>query len=168
MSNSKKKSEPEEWRWVPGHEWYYYVSNRGNVKSRAKNKIIYSAPDKDGYIKCNLYKRGKRKTCRVHHLVARAFLDNPNNCTEINHKDKNKANNHVNNLEWCTHEQNIHAKYGDGWEDINVVDAETCQIVAICYSYTEAEKITNISRRIISKIVGTNKAVKGYRFENGF
>jgi hypothetical protein len=167
--SKKKKSEPEEWRWVPGYEWYYYVSNRGNVKSRAKNKIICSVLDRYGYLKCYLQKRGKRKTFRVHQVVAMAFLEKPENCTEINHKDRNKKNNHVNNLEWCTREQNVHhAIGGDSWEDINVVDAETGQIVAICYSYTDAQKTTGVSRNIISKIVGTNKSVKGYRFENGF
>jgi hypothetical protein len=158
----------EEWKWVKEYEWYYYVSNHGRIKIRKTNKILKLATDKDGYIKCHLYKRGVRKSFRVHRLVAETFLDKPEGCTEVDHIDNNRANNHATNLRWCTHDENIAKIYGDYSEDINVVEAETMQIIAMCRSINEASQITKISHKKITKIIGTNESYKGYRFENGF
>lgn len=111
---------------VPGYEGLYQVSNLGRIKAldriiaHAKgfgNRVIkgtimsLSIPSK-GYITITLSKNGKKKWCRPHQLVAKVFIPNPLNLPEINHKDENKLNNHVDNLEWCTRLYNI--RYGTG------------------------------------------------------
>lgn len=100
----------EEWRPIEGYE-NYQVSNYGRVKSLGndktrKEKILKQGKKKDGYLQVNLYKEGKMKPFLVHRLVATAFLDNPSNLHCVNHKDEDKTNNCVENLEWCTHQYN--------------------------------------------------------------
>ena len=79
----------------------YFVSNYGRIKN-AKGQIMTQATDKYGYKMLNLYYDGKHRTKKVHRLVAEAFIPNPNNLPCINHKDENKQNNNVDNLEWCS------------------------------------------------------------------
>ena len=101
----------EEWRDIKGYEGKYQVSNLGRVKSlnynhTKKEKILSDYPNTYGYLYVNLYKNGKGKPFYIHKLVAQAFIDNPNNYREINHKDENKQNNRVENLEWCNRKYN--------------------------------------------------------------
>lgn len=96
----------EIWKDVPGYENIYEVSNLGDVKNKRTNKLLSLTPDKDGYLRLGLSKNRIRKTYSVHRLVAQAFLENPNELPAINHKDENKTNNRVDNLEWCTSEYN--------------------------------------------------------------
>ena len=72
-----------------------------------KEKILKQGKKKNGYLYVILWKEGKYKTCLVHRLVAQAFLENPNNYSCVNHKDENKENNCVENLEWCDAKYNI-------------------------------------------------------------
>lgn len=88
----------EIWKEIPDFEGYQ-VGNLGRVKGR---KILKGALDKDGYIKVWLYSNGKSFLKFVHRLVATAFIPNLGNLPCINHKDENKSNNLVENLEWCT------------------------------------------------------------------
>lgn len=97
----------EIWKDIAGYEGLYQVSNLGNVKS--KRKIL--KPIDGEYKKVGLSKNGIQNTLYIHRLVANAFLENSNNYTHINHKDENKHNNNVNNLEWCTNKYNIN--YGN-------------------------------------------------------
>ena len=105
----------EEWRDIRGYEGLYQVSNLGRVKSlkdrygNYREKILTPGNNR-GYLQVNLYKDGKRKTYRVHKLVAEVFIDNSNDYKEINHKDEDKTNNRVENLEWCDRKYN--ANYG--------------------------------------------------------
>ena len=94
----------EEWRDVPGYEGLYEVSNFGRV--RRNGKILKPSKDKDGYLQVSLSKNGI-KTTTIHRLVARAFIPNPQNLPQVNHKDEDKTNNTVDNLEWCTREYNM-------------------------------------------------------------
>lgn len=79
----------------------YEVSNFGNVRNSIKNKLMTISVRKNGYCVVKLSNNGISKECKVHRLVAIAFIDNPTNLPYINHKDENKTNNHVSNLEWC-------------------------------------------------------------------
>lgn len=75
-----------------------------------KGVFLSQRPDRDGYMRVTVSKRGKYRGFGVHRLVALAWLPNPENKETVNHLDGNKSNNHVDNLEWATHvEQKIHA-----------------------------------------------------------
>ena len=97
--------ENEIWKDIEGYEGDYMVSSYGRVKSLIKNKILKPNKIKRGYLQVTFY---DRKGYLVHRLVAMAFLDNPNKYPQINHKDENKENNCVLNLEWCTPNYNNH------------------------------------------------------------
>ena len=94
----------EQWKKIPNYNGF--VSNLGRVK-KANGKLRKLNNHKLGYKLIALQENGKTKTHLVHRLVAEMFIDNPNNKTEVNHKDGNKSNNNVNNLEWATRSENI-------------------------------------------------------------
>ena len=96
----------EEWKAIPGYEGLYEVSNKGNVRNVRRNTLLRLQKNQ-GYIKVWLYKNGIGTGLRVHRLVAEAFLPNPDNLPEVNHKDEDKTNNNVDNLEWCNRKYNI-------------------------------------------------------------
>lgn len=102
----------EEWRDIKNFEGWYQVSNLGRVKSLSRphklgDKILTTVLRDDGYMKVTLFGgRAKGKNMLVHRLVAEAFIPNPDNLPIINHKDENRANNRVENLEWCTYRYN--------------------------------------------------------------
>ena len=88
----------------------YLVNADGDVLSiKGKEPILLSPFLRHGYQRVTLFENGKKFNVSVHRLVAIAFIDNPdpNTYTEVNHKDENKTNNNVNNLEWCTHLYNL-------------------------------------------------------------
>lgn len=86
----------------------YAISNFGNVKNVKKNKILTPYLNVNGYLTYTFCQNGIKKTFRIHRLVALYFIDNPNNLPYVNHKDGNKTNNSVENLEWCTAQENDH------------------------------------------------------------
>lgn len=102
----------EIWKPVPitGYATRYIVSNFGRMQSLGNvKKILKPKTYENGYIKVNMTKNaGKTKILRgVHRLVALAFIANPQNKNCINHKDNNPKNNHISNLEWVTHKENM-------------------------------------------------------------
>ena len=97
----------EVWKPVAGYEGLYEVSNFGNVKSinwrkKGCSKNLWLKPHPNGYLQVELAKDGTRRFFTVHRLVANAFLSNPLGLPQVNHRDENKKNNCVENLEWCT------------------------------------------------------------------
>lgn len=97
----------EEWKDIEGYEGLYQVSNYGRIKSLKRHhvrndRILTFGTDKDGYKRVDLRKDGFCKTKRVHILVAKAFVPNPNGYTIVHHKDHNVENNRAENLEWMT------------------------------------------------------------------
>lgn len=119
--------EQEIWKDIENYEGYYQISNLGRVKSLERYKKIktkkvllkerimkphkqYGKSDNE-YLDIILYKNGKSERFYVHRLVAKAFIPNPENKNQVNHKDKNKQNNNVYNLEWCTQNENVKHSY---------------------------------------------------------
>lgn len=99
----------EIWRDIEGYEGLYQVSSEGRVKSLkyGKEKILKGSKNSWGYLLVNLHKEGKQKHYYIHRLVAQAFISNPDNLPEVNHKNEIKTDNRVENLEWCTNQYNI-------------------------------------------------------------
>ena len=91
----------------------YKISTFGRVKSLYTNKILKPV-NKNGYMFVTLVEDNKKYSRAIHRLVAKAFIANPNRYPMINHKDENKANNIVTNLEWCDAKYN--SNYGTGIE----------------------------------------------------
>lgn len=107
----------EEWKDIVGYECIYLISNHGRVFSfkrtgNRKDRILkpFRSSAKGAYCCVSLNKDGVDKRQSIHRLVATAFIDNPLNYSEVNHKDGNPSNNHVLNLEWVSRSQNqLHA-----------------------------------------------------------
>jgi hypothetical protein len=99
----------EEWKDFEFNSLKYRISSFGRIYSYASNMIIKERLDKYGYLKVTLGSKQNRTTVSVHRLVAINFVENknPNEFIEVNHIDFNRANCNANNLEWCTHRQNI-------------------------------------------------------------
>lgn len=108
----------EIWKDIPDYEGMYQVSNDGNVKSLPKmgkgHKMIHRltgvimSPSKgrSGYYGVSLMKNDKKKRIEIHRLIAITFIPNPADKPQVNHKDGDKLNNRVSNLEWCTGSEN--------------------------------------------------------------
>lgn len=128
MEERKKRIKQELWRDIAGYEGIYQVSNQGRIKSLdrfidivwqgkivrkpLKGKIKTPNVQNNGYYIVWLCdSESNRKALLVHRLVASAFIENPNQFKDVNHKDGNKLNNGVSNLEWCTRSENIKHSY---------------------------------------------------------
>ena len=115
----------ETWRDIPSYEGIYQVSNLGRVKSldriipfknsskRVKGTMLVQHLN-FGYCQVSLGRNGKKH--RVHRIVAEAFIPNPHDYPIINHKDENKKNNRVDNLEWCNYAYNLNYGSRKGWQ----------------------------------------------------
>lgn len=165
----------EEWKDIKGYEGFYQISNLGRVKSLYfnKEKILKPSSPK-GYLQITLHLRGEVKTKPIHRLVMEAFnpIDGMNNY-DVNHKDENKTNNRIDNLEWMNHKDNCN--YGnrnkkisnkqrnDIKKSIPVLCIELNQIFG---SLREAERQLDIPATNISNACrGIYKTAGGYHWE---
>jgi hypothetical protein len=89
----------------------YLADNKGNIYVKETMAIRLPVPNPNGYNRIMLSDKSKRKNKYVHRLVAETFIPNPNNLPYVNHKDANRKNNSVENLEWCNNQQNIKHRY---------------------------------------------------------
>lgn len=96
----------EKWKDIEGYEGRYAISSKGRLYSYRYKRIIVPGETKNGYLVQGLCKDGRTKLYLIHRLVAQAFIPNPDNLSEVNHKDLDKKNNSVENLEWCSHIEN--------------------------------------------------------------
>lgn len=169
------------WKSITGYEDLYEVSDNGMVKSvrrtnhsgRSYGKrmiggyILRQITDKDGYKSVSLCKNGVRKPFRVHRLVAAAFLDNQKNLPIVNHKNENKADNRVSNLEWCSIAYNNH--YGKGYCEHRFLNVRKAvkqlnlnkKIVRVFKSISEAASVLGVNRNTIAGRVNS-RSIKPY------
>ena len=184
----------EIWLDIYGYENAYQVSNFGNVRSLdryvdrmnhghpsvqfCKGKILKLDIDEDGYYRINIRYNQKDKRYGVHRLVASAFLPNPENLPCVNHKDGNKMNNHVDNLEWCTVEYNNRHAASIGlrphtiYEDRSAVKKRLSKPVKCIQtgeefsSCIEAERRLNLGSTAVGHSIKYNRPTRqGYTFE---
>lgn len=165
----------EEWKDVPNYEGLYQVSNFGRVKSFRKSSkfrcqseyILKPNVASHGYAEVTLYNKTVRRKFLVHRLIASVFLPNPNNFPQINHKDENKLNNAVNNLEWCSAEYNN--AYGTARirkiDTVSIPVEQTTydgKVIAIYRSTRLAAEILDIPRGTLKSAITKHTQCKGY------
>lgn len=189
----------EEWRDIKGYEDIYQISSLGKVRSfdriatfrgrwgtlvHKHIKGIIKSPNLDtkGYWYVGLYKEGKVHYFKIHQLIATAFIDNPYGYNEINHIDGNKQNNSIENLEWCTHAQNIQHAVRTGllnpedarkyhYRKVKQIDPKTNKVIRIWNTIIEAGKSLSHSKKpgnpiwcCLHGLRATNTAY-GYKWE---
>lgn len=142
---------------IVGYEGLYQVSNIGNVKSlprivkenfggerTTKERILKRRIDNKGYDRVALYLNNKPLNYRVHRLVAMAFIFNKNKHPQINHKDGNKLNNSVNNLEWCTNTTNMDHAKRNGLRPKKLLKSDVLMIKKLI---TKKHKVCDLARQ---------------------
>lgn len=128
---------------IPGYEGLYGITSCGRVWSYRAKKFLKPFDDGRGYKIVVLSKNGKPKKYKIHRLVAEAYLPNPANLPQVNHKDENKANNALPNLEWCDAAYNINYSQAK-----KVICLETGEIFD---SITKAAKAVDVAKGNISR-----------------
>ena len=102
---------------IKGYEGLYAITTEGDVWSYKSKRFLKPVADCKGYLFVRLCKDGKVKSYRLHRLVAEAYLPNPDNLPQINHRDENKTNNCLQNLEWC--DASYNTNYGTRNEKVS-------------------------------------------------
>ena len=105
----------EHWKTIDGFP-NYVVSNKGRIRRIKTGRVIQSSPTSRDYLQVSLYNGLTRTPRRVARLVATAFIPNPQNLPQVNHKDGQRYNNHDENLEWATQSENMKHAYATGLE----------------------------------------------------
>lgn len=167
----------EEWRPVVGYENLYEVSNFGRVRSKEaevrqrygtrtrRSRMKKIITNENGYCTVNLFKDNKIKIHKCHRLLMTAFVPNPEKKRVINHKDGDKQNNHISNLEWSTHKENsIHAVQnglaaslkGEDCHNTFLTNRDIYEIRLLHYNgirYSTLAKVFGMHEKNISQIV---------------
>lgn len=163
------------WKEVLGFDVLYEVSNLGRVRTRYDknkgytNEYYYLKPcdNGNGYLRFNWKLKGVQKTVYLHKLVAQYFIPNKNHFSEVNHKDENKLNNCVDNLEWCDHKYNCN--YGTRNKRVSEKTGIKirCVETGIVYDSLKdaSEKMNVVKSAINNCLKGRSKTCSGYSWE---
>ena len=161
-----------EWRDVYTYGDKYEVSNTGVIRNKNTGKIMKPHKDKKGYLRISLSENNVSVTIKVHRAVAIAFIENPNNLPQVNHKDTNKENNAVWNLEWVTNNENMqhairngltnHVEYAGRKKRAVMGISEVGDMVKFS-SLAEAAETCHVSRsNLCNALKGKRKKCGGY------
>jgi hypothetical protein len=172
----------ETWKPIAGTKGFIEVSDHGRVRSllRGEPHILKTQPDKKGYHRIRVTIEREKLSYKVHREVAKAFISNPYNLPQVNHKDGNKNNNGCDNLEWVTNKENAHHAIANGlWDNVyagtlKANERRKTPVVAWCVtedgtcskyfgSVSEAERFFD-SRHVSDVLKGKRSHVKGWRF----
>jgi hypothetical protein len=167
-----------EWREIPGYDGKYLISIRGEIYTRHRGKLLSPFTTEKGYLRVTLCRENKLIKYRVHRLVAQMFIPNPENKPEVNHKDFNKKNNYVDNLEWSTMAENLeHAVEGNKGtpcKPVYMICKKTSNVTAFksvmdatrhLYPEVKERKLLSDCSKAIRKVLsGRLKTHKGYFF----
>ncbi len=172
----------EIWKPIEGTKGFIEVSNYGRARSllRGTPRVLRAQADKKGYLRLRVTIEREKYTYKVHREVAKAFIENPFELPQVNHKDGNKWNNRVDNLEWVTNKQNAkHARETGLWDSVisgSEAENERRKKPIVGYycgetecrtmrfeSVSEAERYFD-SRHISDVLKGKRTHVKGWTF----
>ena len=152
----------------------YRIEKDGRIYSLRRNKYLIPKLNHDGYLRIQIWDKGKCSFVAIHRLVAQEYIPNPENKPFVNHINGNKRDNRVENLEWCTQKENIHHAFKTGLahkqepntgplcKEILVYFPNDTQ--AIFPSTMEIERRLNIPHSVVSKYATTGKEYKGMYF----
>lgn len=154
---------------IKGYE-NYEVTCSGEVINTTTGRALKPGKNNNGYLQVSLWKNGRPKYFLIHRLVAEAFISNPYNLPCVNHKDENKANNTIENLEWCTHEYN--ANYGTRNEKVSKTLGKPIlqlrkdgSLVCMWPSAMEVQKQLHFNQSCISKCCrGKTHSAYGFKW----
>ena len=156
----------EIWLDIEGYEGLYQISNKGRVKSlyNGSERILKSYDNGHGYLIVALTKESSLKFIMIHRLVAQAFIPNPENKPQVNHKDENKKNNCVDNLEWATAKEN--SNYGTRNERLSrkiLQYSKSGEFIREWKGSREVERVLDINNsHIIECCKGRYKSAGGF------
>lgn len=134
---------------IPGYDGAYRISSDGKVYSA--NGVKATMVSNSGYERVSLWKKGKGKHFSIHRLVASAFIPNPNGLSFVNHKDGNKLNNDVGNLEWCDASGNMKHAYQNA-----LISPKTTKIIQYTPDFEVVREWNSIAEA--SECLGLNHA----------
>ena len=157
--------------WKRINDTNYYVSDVGEVKNK-KGKLLKPSKTYNGYLRVNINGR----LVRIHRIVAEAFIPNTFDLPQVNHKDGNKTNNTIDNLEWCTSSENIKHAYKIGLKKVSYDNIKECkpivqltvdnEIINCFDSIMEVERRYGYDNSSISKVCrGKQKTAYGYKWQ---
>jgi len=188
----KYSTQDEVWKDAIGYEGYYKVSNIGRVKSLPRNgtikqeRIMKIKISKAGYATVHLRKSGYSKHRKIHRMVAKAFIEAVEGKPLINHIDGDKLNNTIDNLEWCTHKENVQHAHDTGLAKTDMKQIAEARAISIAVrtkkvrqldmqgneirefkSMTEARKhLGKTSSTMIAGVcMGIRKSYEGFKWE---
>lgn len=150
------------WKDIEFNPEVYEINEVGDVRNKKTGRILKPRKNRNGYLQVILCKDGKRKTFLVHRLVAIAFIPNPENKRTVNHKDENKTNNCVENLQWMTDKENT--VYS---EAIPIEAYKNGELIGVFESQIECARQLGLSQGNIWGVLnGIKPHTKGYTFKN--